>query len=400
MFQTFTGREYIKIDIANNFGLDKKSWDDRISWFDSNEHHLPFLLKKAEEPALFYAGCVAWQKTKENRASGYPISLDATCSGIQILAVLAGDRKAAELCNVVDTGQREDAYTGIYQSMVSKIGDTAKIERKDTKAAIMTSFYGSTAMPKSIFGEGALLQTFYETMRERAPGAWEINETMLAIWDPQALSNEWVMPDNFHVVLKVMQTVKENVHFLNEPFEVAYSVNQPMEQGRSLGANLVHSVDGMVVREMLRRCMYDPSKKEMLSKAISHGVKTKSMNRDQDNMVLVLWGRYLESGFLSARILDYLDTENIGLVDHIQILELLSIMPKKPFDVISVHDCFRCLPNYGNDLRRQYNQLLAELAESDLLSSVLSQLKGRKIIVEKLDPSLAQDVRNTNYALS
>lgn len=135
-FQSFTGREYLKIDIANNFGLDKKDWDERIAWFDENENQLDKLLKKAEEPALFYAGVQAWKKTKSGKPSGYPISLDATCSGIQILACLAGDRKTASLVNVVDTGHREDAYTSLYLHMVGELGDSAKIERKMTKQAI------------------------------------------------------------------------------------------------------------------------------------------------------------------------------------------------------------------------------------------------------------------------
>ena len=138
MLQTFTGKDYLKIDIANNFGLDKKLWGERIEWFDQNENQLDSLIKQAEEPALYFAGIQAWKKTKQGIATRYPISLDATCSGIQILAALTGDRKAASLCNVIDTGKREDAYTSIYQFMCEQIGDAAKIDRKETKKAIMT----------------------------------------------------------------------------------------------------------------------------------------------------------------------------------------------------------------------------------------------------------------------
>lgn len=63
-------------------------------------------------------------------------------------------------------------------------------------------------------------------------------------------------------------------------------------------------------------------------------------------------------------------------------------------------DCFRCLPNYGNDLRRQYNTILADIAESDLLTSIVSQICRRVIQIGKLDPNLSGDIRQANYALS
>lgn len=403
-FQAFTGCEYLKIDIAGSFGLDKKTWDERIAWFDENEAQLHALVPKAEEPALFYAGVKAWEACKAGKPSGYPISLDATCSGIQILAVLAGDRRAAEICNVVDTGARRDAYVSIYQDMTTTLGETAKIDRKLTKAAIMTAFYSSTAVPKRVFGEGELLEVFYKTVADNAPGAWEINQTMLAIWDKTALENSWILPDNFHVKIKVMSQTKEMVQFLNEPFEVTYYQNQPMEGGRSLGANMVHSIDGMVVREMQRRCNYNPAMIiDLLDKAEDHRVRGsggRGRDRDADALVAKLWEHYLVTGFLSARILTYLDEFNLGMIDWDPVGDLISSLPATPFEIISIHDCFRCLPNYGNDLRRQYNLLLAKIAESDLLSSIISQICHRPILAGKLDPNLAQDIYEANYALS
>ena len=61
---------------------------------------------------------------------------------------------------------------------------------------------------------------------------------------------------------------------------------------------------------------------------------------------------------------------------------------------------FRVLPNYGNDLRRQYNQLLAEVYRSDLLAFLVSQIVKRKVPVTKLDPDLWKDILEANYALS
>ena len=79
--QMFTAQEYLKIDIANNFGLDKEDWRPRILWFNENEHHLEDLVKQADAPALFFAGVQAWRAVQRGEPIGYPISLDATSSG-------------------------------------------------------------------------------------------------------------------------------------------------------------------------------------------------------------------------------------------------------------------------------------------------------------------------------
>lgn len=76
-----TGLEYLKADMAANFGLDKANWDKRIAWFDSNETQLASLVQKAKKPAQFYAGLLAYQDFLEGNPSGYTISLDATASG-------------------------------------------------------------------------------------------------------------------------------------------------------------------------------------------------------------------------------------------------------------------------------------------------------------------------------
>lgn len=401
-FQTFTPREYLMIDVANSYGLDKLSWDDRIQWFKDHEHCMGEMIHQAKEPALFYAGCKAYMDALKGVPSGFMISLDATSSGLQLLAALTGDKLAAQLCNVVNTGNREDAYTAVYQRMLTALNDTAKISRDDCKQAIMTALYSSKAEPKRVFGEGALLDLFYDTMIQSAPGAWELNEAMLALWDPNTLSHDWVLPDNFHVKIKVMSSVKETVHFLNEPFDVFYKVNEPMPEGRSLGANTIHSIDGMIVREMTRRCDYDVEQINKLYDILSgeEGPLGKRTNSHDDKMVLTLWDHYKSCGFLSARILDHLNLDNMGNVDPVVIHDLLESLPQKPFKVISVHDCFRVHPNYANDLRIQYARQLMLIAKSELLSWIVSQLVKRKVTVGKLDPHMWQQVGITNYALS
>lgn len=239
--QLFKATDYLKIDIASNYGHDKQSWDYRINWFNEHEHELLDLMNQADKPAMYYAGICAWQDHKNNHPSGYGIGLDACSSNLQILSALCGDYKAMHLCNVVSTGNREDAYTFIYKTMLNVLNQETELKRDDVKQAIMTSLFGSTAIPKQVFGDGILLETFYKVMEEYAPEVWELNKICLAIWDNERLSYDWVLPDNFHVHIKIMDTVYDTVKVMEQEYSIASIVNKPIEEGKSLSANITHS---------------------------------------------------------------------------------------------------------------------------------------------------------------
>lgn len=289
---------------------------------------------------MMVAALNAIEKAHNKIPSGFPISLDATASGIQLLSVLTGDIDAAKLCNVIDTGRREDAYTNIYQSMMYELGEEGQITRSDTKVAIMTAFYSSKRQPERIFGEGTpLLQLFYRTLEEKAPRAWELNNAFLQMWNPEALKHSWVLPDNFHVDKLVIGKKQDSVHFKNGLHSVTYKVNAPKEKGRSLGADTVHSVDGFVVREMVRRCSFDPERIAYVRRVVNFlPMFSDNIKELDNNMVLCLWDHYQKSGILSARILDHINSHNIHLIDVEVIKDLLDTLPEKPFELIAVHD--------------------------------------------------------------
>lgn len=411
MRQEFTAEEYLKIDIANSFGLDKANWEERIAWFDMNQDKLEELVNQADQPAMFYAGMTAWYDYQSGLPIGYPISLDATSSGLQILACLTHDKKAMELCNVVDVGHRVDAYKEVYHRFCEAADTIEGIDREKIKKAIMTSLYSSQAKPKEIFGDK--VDIFYQVMNLMAPRAWELNIAWIDLWNPKALTYDWIMPDNFHVHTKVMDSKKEIINYHGWIQEVIHKENIAIKQGRSLSANTTHSIDGYITREMVRRCDYNPQMKDKVIQAIKSkqkavkelpegfniiGYETSDKNIE---MVRTLWKLYEESGMLSARILQYLDDSTIWLVDENKIEELVNSMPKKPFKLITIHDSFRCHCNYGNDVRQQYANLLSEIVSSHLLSYLLKQVLGRNFDLNlEYDTDLSELVKNSNYALS
>jgi len=417
--QTFTPEQYLMIDVANNFGLDKELWEDRISWFQDNEYNLAELIPQADSPALFVAGIKAYSDHIQGMPISYPISLDATASGAQLLAVMMGCEVSASQCNVVDTGRREDLYTNVYSKMqdLEDIADAqieaagmelqgAKLERDEVKEAVMTSLYGSKAVPKKYFGEGEQLMRFYESVTTMLPGAWWLNEKLLSLWNPEALEHSWILPDNFHVIVKNMVLVTESVMFLDKPYEVTTQENQASDTGLSIAANATHSVDGLVVREMGRRCDYNSATVAMLMEqcltAPKHiDVEFKPILED-DIQLDNLLGHYRISGFLSARVMEFTNPRNFyifSMEEREALWNLLESLPKKPFSILTTHDCFRAHPNYGNDLRRQYNRILSEIADSDLISDIASQITGRDVVIPKLG-NIGAKILESNYALS
>lgn len=418
-FQVYSPKEYLMIDIATNYGdadingktvdLDKVNFEDRIAWFREQEKlgTLASLITSADKPALYFAGLSAYSKMLDEKPIGYAISLDACSSGLQILATFSNCEKSAKRCGVVDTGQREDAYTSLFEDMRARAKFTLNATRKNMKQAVMTSLYGSTAQPKMLFGDGSpALDLFYEIMETEIPGAWELNLGLKHLWQPFATEHSWVVPDGFEVCMGVEQLEVNEVLFNGKTVEVYTKQPAGTPTGRSLSPNIVHSIDGMIVREIVRRCYFDANQIERLKGVCQIAIKrkerrssTSGRGREKDFMVARLWKRYLDTGFFSARVLEHLDEENISMVSASMVMSLINTLPAKPFPVITIHDCFRVHPNYGNDLRRQYNRILSELAASNTLGDIATQISGRKQTLMKVG-DISNKILEANYTLS
>lgn len=407
--QHFTPIQYLMIDIANSFGLDKETWETRLQWFADNEEIIAtnpkVLASQAEEPAQFLAGAIAYYDVCTGVPTGYLCGLDATASGLQLLSILAGCEQSASTCNVINTGKREDAYNRMHAEIQAYLKNpkTAPI-RKAVKAALMTHLYGSKLEPIKAFGEDTdELKAFYAVIDTLLPGADQLNRDLISLWRPDVLAHEWTLPDGFDVVVKVMATMTHKVQFLGEEYEVREQVNASKEKGLSMGANIIHSIDGMIVREMNRRCNYDV---KQINEQLRHLGEERGSTytlRKKDLSLLRQIELFNSTGFMSAVILEYLDEYNSGHLSNSQrlaVINLIESMPDCPFSVLAVHDCFKFHPNYGNDVRQQYINILAEIAESDMLSSIATQVSDRPVNARKLSNNLPALIRQSEYALS
>lgn len=394
----FTGLEYLKIDIANSFGLDKENWDVRLKWTNDNITNLEALVQMAEEPAQFLAGVMALRKAEQNIPTGYMVGLDATASGIQLLAILSGCPVSADSVNLTKNPDRQDVYTRCYVRMNQILNTHGTIPRRDVKQALMTAMYGSKKVPKDIFGEDTPeLAAFYQVVDELLPGVNLLNKALIGLWQDDAFTHEWTLPDGFDVKIKVIVEVEYEVMFNEKPHLIRLKQNLPKKGGIALGANIIHSIDGMIVREMNRRCNFNPDHIERLFKMTVGGTST---TRPKDAQLIRLLLLSEASGFFSAAMLDCIDAQNFGLLDpdHVRALKMLMLSMQTSFPLVAIHDCFKFHPNYGNDVRDHYKNILAELASSNVLVHIAEQITGR--VMGSIAEDISDLVADSDYALS
>ena len=79
--QTFTGYQYLLIDIANQYGHDKMLFEDRIQWATEHLQELETLSDRAECQPLYIKAVMALRKAQKGIPTGHLVGFDAVCSG-------------------------------------------------------------------------------------------------------------------------------------------------------------------------------------------------------------------------------------------------------------------------------------------------------------------------------
>jgi DNA-directed RNA polymerase len=124
--ETMSPRQWLMVDVARSYGLDKNTWLERLRWAQAH----PDVLPGAKEPFL-YASAL---KGSQELITDHLVSLDATASGIQCLALMAQDEDSALAVNL-----GTDEVRNPYQRVKEHMGDYAY---QQVKQATMTLING------------------------------------------------------------------------------------------------------------------------------------------------------------------------------------------------------------------------------------------------------------------
>lgn len=134
--QTYSPLEYLKIDIANQFGLDKKTFPQRIAWVNSVKD-LRGKIATAEKPAQFLAAVLALEDAQAGIPTGHLVGLDACASGITILGILVGCHTTSANTGVIGQ-KRMDMYAECTKAINTQLDEECFVPRSDVKQSQMT----------------------------------------------------------------------------------------------------------------------------------------------------------------------------------------------------------------------------------------------------------------------
>tara|TARA_R100001530_G_scaffold118488_2_gene85620 strand:+ start:1607 stop:3946 length:2340 start_codon:yes stop_codon:yes gene_type:complete len=278
---------WLRFQVATTYGLDKETMSDRLHWTYKNEWLITQIAEDplgylsewevAEEPWQFLAACDEFYHCiikRDRLSTGQPIAIDATCSGVQIIAGLTKCKSTAEMVNVIPSSKPQDVYKVVAETSKSNIPERLRSnwDRKCTKRTVMTIPYNAKPFSNRSYIRDALREKHIEIDKEEltqtvravrdamnvvVPGAmrvmkWIEDEVSKAI-KRGVTELKWVTPSGFVVTQKLMKTQWERVtlQVLGQcNMRVATGDTDEVDKNRHKAAtapNLIHSLDATLL---------------------------------------------------------------------------------------------------------------------------------------------------------
>ncbi len=279
--------KWLGFQVATTYGLDKETMEVRQQWVKENIPLITLIAvdpyrsvadwEEAEEPWQFMVACDEYYHCviqRDRERTNLPIAIDATCSGLQILAGLARDESTAKLVNVVRSPMPQDAYKVVAMESRGKIPKRLRKDwdRKKVKRVVMTIPYNAKPYSNRQYIRDALKEVkveidkdeltqtvaaVREAMHKVVPGPmavmkWIEDEVSRAL--ARGVSElEWTTPSGFIVNQKIMKKEIEMIELKllgRCRVRVATADTDEVDKARHKAAtapNLIHSLDASLL---------------------------------------------------------------------------------------------------------------------------------------------------------
>ena len=163
-------------------------------------------------------------------------------------------------------------------------------------------------------------------------------------------------------------------------------------------------VDAYILRTMQRLCNYNkPLFLEILGFVKDELAFRKGGNPRTPGTTTMLQAMYDKYKIVDTSFLASLKTDDVCTLSQDVLIKLNTLLvdslQHEPFELITVHDAFASLANNSNWVRFHYKEILADIADSEILTVILSKLYGTTGTYKKLSNNLSSYIRQSNYAL-
>jgi Autographiviridae RNA polymerase len=162
------GGYWLAVHIANLFGVDKVSLDERVAWVQENSFEICMSAVEpleyqfwatADKPYQALAACIEWngfQQEGDSFISRLPIAQDGSNNGCQHFGMMMRDVPTGEAVNLIPADKPQDIYQRVADVVSVRVEEDAakgdeqavlwigKVTRSITKRPVMTLPYGAT----------------------------------------------------------------------------------------------------------------------------------------------------------------------------------------------------------------------------------------------------------------
>mgnify|MGYP003113269666 FL=1 len=291
-FVTPESESWLAFQCATTFGLDKAPMAERLEWVRENYDLITKVAtdpidnlpewEEVEEPWQFMAACHEYYHCCilcDKQTTGLMVAVDATCSGLQILAGLAKDQSTASLVNVCPGDRPSDAYKAVAEEAKKYLPAELHpwMTRKTTKRTVMTIPYNATRSSSWGYIREALVEqgfepeksqvsevvsAVYQSMDAIVPGPMRVMRWIKAHVGQYIRSGatevEWTTPSGFVVNQQRNKRETERLKLqLLGTTQVTLSVGDgdpcPNRHKSSTAPNLIHSLDASILHETFQR---------------------------------------------------------------------------------------------------------------------------------------------------
>jgi DNA-directed RNA polymerase len=291
-----SGAYWLHVHIANLFGIDKVSFDERVAWVqDHSEELLDSAINPldgnrtwctADDPWQALAACfeyAGYNIEGDEFVSRLPIAMDGSCSGLQHYSAMLLDDDGAAAVNLKRADTPSDIYTQVAERTEELLKDSdeqiaaawaGKVERKIVKRPCMTFAYSVTSrgmrdqildelrkqtgnedyLPgydnweASTFLSPIVEQAIKDTVDRAAEAMDWLKDSVKLLLDNE-VPVTWVTPLGFPVQQRYFRSIGQRFNVWFQGLRLKVQIRKDSEeadkrkQASAIAPNFVHSMD-------------------------------------------------------------------------------------------------------------------------------------------------------------